>query len=1470
MPALGTGRKPAHVKPRPKKKGYTLPKTRVPEAAKPKPKPRPKVKPPARQQVKQAKAQERSYGSQGRAVERQANEQRSTSQARQREKEYASQGRAVDKRATEQRREQRIRYLRKTRPKGKELITRELEGRGVLAGALKRLGDKAAPTVVKAATAPLGPEQQRRLSNVPKAEKLLERGAKDLINFPAQAIPSVYVPVAGAVEAAKGDSSRLKKLAKDIDEGDPLYNLGAAAVEAAGGDSKSAKKRLKQAGEAAYEHPGFAALEAVGVKGATGRTTSRGLRGGGRVVRKAGQATGSKRVEAAGEKIRKAGSTERAPRRVPGTAIVEERSYSRDSFTKAGQIVQEKSDRRATKRLRTQAQRAESHGHTDEAQALREKAARRDPDRVSEQEIKRRVDERMQVNEDTRRRHRAQATKQARKVVKRAKREKGALSVVAQRIARADKDDLRAYVRELASEFDGLSPSGKRANKQLRRRLQEVIDDPRADMARLEAAAREYAEVVGPLQGRLVKRKLLAEGQADKAARIPFAVRRLGARHDDSPRLSDTGMRKFVTKEERRLADKALSRAVKAERRERSGLREAVASARVSVARNKTSPALRSAERELRASQAELGRTRRSEHAQARKVAVRRTKAEAARIRTERSFLRSDREYKAIEGQLREANAEKRQLREAVREAEGKGKQGPVASLAAVSERSRRLAADLEARAEFLRSEPLTRTIKRGPNKGQRTLAPRARVLRAQRREIAPEATKTKPAEAVSRAKTRVADAERAVALERRRMRGVAPAQHDRLLAAIATHDEAKADLARAREVAALAKAEHVEAKKAGAGKKDKIRPGLVDEHGRPLSGELLRRIMADMDEPDPAFVTQAPSQRGARNFNIRSERVVGVESKRRTGEATRRGTFDADPDTLVENAARMQGLVDATDGFRAAMKEFGQRDNDGKLLKYRTRDQAAQAARNALYDENGDPVPGVHVLRPVRINPFAGSRAQLESLLEEVDSLDFDQAAAIVENLTDAVKGKDGAGPWALIPEAAADRIAEHLSVQGGSGGLKTLQLANQAFRRTVLSTSPTWFAGNIIEGLGRAALAHAGPRSYATGRKTLKRLREIDPAMADEALSRLVGGGHFSSADRAHIRRGAEQFRGTRLAPLANALGKFWRTPGPKQAAELWHAYTEFAFRTVNGRIESNIQTAMLGAGLRKSPLMNQRVLKLSAKAIDEAARGLTKTETQVRFGREIDIMYGKYAKRSPGERKVIAAYTPFLSWWVNAVYFVTRTLPRDHPAATALITSMEQATEGWRKDHGLDLFMDKAVPMFLQGSIPIGTDGKFRASRFTPFGAFSDPGSTAAGQVLPLWQGPLMALRGLTWHGQEMRVKGEDGKQRAANPIEQSIAAAASFAGATIPIYSTVKRVGEQGPSALNPFKIARPPKPEKKLTVAKPGAGTGQRRSSRSSDGSFFGGGSSSSGPSSGGGFFDSEPSSRSGGGGGFFD
>jgi hypothetical protein len=167
-----------------------------------------------------------------------------------------------------------------------------------------------------------------------------------------------------------------------------------------------------------------------------------------------------------------------------------------------------------------------------------------------------------------------------------------------------------------------------------------------------------------------------------------------------------------------------------------------------------------------------------------------------------------------------------------------------------------------------------------------------------------------------------------------------------------------------------------------------------------------------------------------------------------------------------------------------------------------------------------------------------------------------------------------------------------------------------------------------------------------------------------------------------------------------------------------------------------------------------MPRTVLKTSQRAIDQAAEGLRNTQAQVDLARAVDRAYGRYSKFNPAMRRALILYTPFVAWTFNAFEFLTGVLPRDHPALASLVASASQASEQWRKDHGLTPFEKGRVPDFLQGSIPLSGDAKLRISRYTPFRLAGDPLGTAAGSILPQASSMIAAAKGQDWTGRPLK--------------------------------------------------------------------------------------------------------------------
>lgn len=578
--------------------------------------------------------------------------------------------------------------------------------------------------------------------------------------------------------------------------------------------------------------------------------------------------------------------------------------------------------------------------------------------------------------------------------------------------------------------------------------------------------------------------------------------------------------------------------------------------------------------------------------------------------------------------------------------------------------------------------------------------------------------------------------------------------------------------------------------------------------HDEPLSTGAIRAHMKANNVTEPAFVTHAPNSRGARNYYVSQMEPPRAVKRGRTGESLRKGTADLHPETMVESNVRAQGLVDAAHGYQSIIREAGVRGRSGKTKVYASHDGAMRAAAD-LETQNGVR------FRPVRVVPFQSSKALTDSMLHGID--ETANFKTISEQLQNAISDhpSDKSGQWVLVPEATARQLSDHIHKTNSMGPVG--KMWGSAFRTTVLATNPKWLVGNDVEAALRAAVAHAGPRSYITGRAALKRIEKADPELAKQIRASTVGGGHYTQQFRLNRKVTTSSFDG-RAQQAAARIGQIGHAPGVKQVRQAWHAYTQFVFHTLNGRIESQFQTAMLGKALRDHPLMNDRVVKLSQKAFDDYAQGLRDPNVAVQLGREIETMYGKYNGFSPQMRNLVAGYMPFIAWSLNAIKFVGLVLPRDHPVLTSLLVAANQASADWRREHGLVMGEKGAAPGWLQGSIP-GADGShLRISRYTPFGAFDEGGSiagTLASNLLPQGMSIYRALvDGTDWKGKNLVKNGE------APPGVRIAAATDAFLGSVIPLYSQTKKTAENHgdpSSALDPFAWVPPRKPSGKQKV-----------------------------------------------------
>lgn len=393
--------------------------------------------------------------------------------------------------------------------------------------------------------------------------------------------------------------------------------------------------------------------------------------------------------------------------------------------------------------------------------------------------------------------------------------------------------------------------------------------------------------------------------------------------------------------------------------------------------------------------------------------------------------------------------------------------------------------------------------------------------------------------------------------------------------------------------------------------------------------------------------------------------------------------------------------------------------------------------------------------------------------------------------------------GKYVLMPKIAADQLAQHDSYLAQTPLSAVGQAVGGTFRRTVLPFSPKWLSNNYTEAALRGGLNGVGAMSYKEAKDVFG---QLSPAQHAEWNNLVKSVGH-GGMQRQLLQEGttfADRLEHTKYENVGKAITKFGQHPGPKTIAKVFDKYTDVVFSQLNGRMENAVHMGMAGKVLRRHPLMSQKIVELTTKAMNnpEGAATVESRNNLIALGREVDRMFGKYGKYSPSIRRSVATWTPFIPWSLNAVHFITQHLPNDHPVVTALIADAHQASQEWRNKHGLGYFVDGALPPFLQGGIPGGNGSHWMIfTQGTPFSAAGDPTGTAARGFNPLGSTILNNLSGMDWKGDKFKNP---------NPIYNTEQAILSLLEATTPIGYASSKLTSGGDSTnqnlmkwLNPY-------------------------------------------------------------------
>ena len=588
-------------------------------------------------------------------------------------------------------------------------------------------------------------------------------------------------------------------------------------------------------------------------------------------------------------------------------------------------------------------------------------------------------------------------------------------------------------------------------------------------------------------------------------------------------------------------------------------------------------------------------------------------------------------------------------------------------------------------------------------------------------------------------------------------------------------------------------------------------RTGRIERHGRALKPREVEAHMRQngVDPDTVAFVSQAPRAKGAKAYYgaWQSYGARGIAAQTRTGEATRKGMFDLDQEAGMANAAAMQTARDMHNEYAGMLGEFGLREGGKQKIKTFKNGQEAQAYLDNLAlqspEAGGKLTAAAHTWRPVPLRPLFGKREQSDALLGQANDTMATQASrGMAEGVADALNGT-GQGRYALVLDDAADQMTKHMKLLAPTGASRAIHQASRLFRETVLTTTITWPAGNIVEGLLRAGVAGVTPSDVRFAKHVHKKLAELDPEMAEEFKIK-VGQGNFGVEDMRAIRMTADKFSDNRmLSQIARTLAATRRAPGPKQMADIWGLYTKANFG-INGWAEHWVKMGIAGRGLRE---MNPKLrffakvsdnrLKNFSKAVEEGAQGLRNTNAQADLADFVRDAYGRYEAFTPSQRYILSTYTPFAAWIANSVKFLTVTMPRDHPVMSSILLANSRAWEEWRENEGLTL-----LPGFLAGALPRGPEAVTNLARYTPFSLVGDPVENMAGALLPQVQPIYTALRhGLDWKGAPIGEHERGDDVPAGDRLAESFR---SLASSMVPGVNPIKKAVKKGPlSLVNPF-------------------------------------------------------------------
>lgn len=579
----------------------------------------------------------------------------------------------------------------------------------------------------------------------------------------------------------------------------------------------------------------------------------------------------------------------------------------------------------------------------------------------------------------------------------------------------------------------------------------------------------------------------------------------------------------------------------------------------------------------------------------------------------------------------------------------------------------------------------------------------------------------------------------------------------------------------------------------------------VLDEHGQPrqLTNEEIRATPGLEDVAHLPHHTQA---RGAKAYyqTAFAGRKNLDSSKKRTGSAFAKGAVDASYDAVAEHRIRLRGVVNRIAEHDRIIHSIAIKGANGRMFTW---DQAERIAENAA-DRGAN-------LVPYRAVPGSYDKARIDAIAHgqgagEMIDLERLVGHEFTERLKAPAPGDATARNVVLVPKQIIDQLQAQHAVSGTLG--KAGNVAADVFRRVVLPFSAKWLLGNVLEAGVRLAAVGAGVNSYRIGLKLLKQLDELDHEQALRVRAALTGGLLYGNRGLT-VQRLHEHFEGTSLETPAKVVGTIGHLPVVHQLGQAIKGYTDGVF-TFNRFLESAAQTTALGKHAhREMTEMTGSWIKATRaqeKALQDVANGLMESKNIHDAARYIDETLGQYSRFSPGMRRFVQSYTPFLPWYVNSARWLLYTLPAKHPIKSGIYALLAQNLQA-----DFDANHQGLPPGDLRGSIVTDGGKVYPINALLPVGAFgglagggNEQLTTFVDPFFPQFKSAALAAFGLNFSGRAAKIDPRDRTGPGVSIAVRASMALNSLIEAFVPGVSVAKRIREGGETGWDNSNLIHP--------------------------------------------------------------